>query len=319
MDFGSVLSSRIIRFEVGLQKKEYFVHETAISQLSQPLKTLVSGRMKEAIEGCVVWDDVDEQTFARFGKWAYTGDYEAAAPEILLESSSITTDIPGTPMVQANGAKSGEEVGYSLASLTSPRPRSSGQQCYSHGCKGHYRSCNAYCNCGRYHNSLQCDLCGDGSTSSCGYCETRKEPSKRSRMIDSFLTSKDWLSPTTEFEPRVNREACEVYTDVFLSHAYLYILGDKYKIDRLCKVSAHKLYKTLKTFVIYPGRMGGILALGEYIFENTRTDDPLRVFVIHYMTCVVEELGKEDDFQPLLQRCTELASALMVKMTERLD
>ena len=117
----------------------------------------------------------------------------------------------------------------------------------------------------------------------------------------------------------MNTDPCEDYTNVFLSHAYLYVLGDKYDISPLCELAAHKLYETLKEFKLYVGKLGCILALAEYIFENTRSDDKIRSLLIHYMACIVEDLAKEADFSPFMKRQPEATSALIAKMSERLD
>ena len=45
--------------------------------------------MKEAREGCAWLEDVDKDTFVRFSQYAYTEDYVAADPDIVLDSSMI--------------------------------------------------------------------------------------------------------------------------------------------------------------------------------------------------------------------------------------
>ena len=49
---------------------------------------MVNGSMEEAQTGCVTWEDVDEDTFARFAQFAYTGDYSPASHE--LHETNIT-------------------------------------------------------------------------------------------------------------------------------------------------------------------------------------------------------------------------------------
>lgn len=152
-------------------------------------------------------------------------------------------------------------------------------------------------------------------------------------MINAFLRS-NWPSPTPSTSlandpwdeddtplctSRFNDDPFEDYTNIFLSHARLYVLGDKYDISTLCQLAAHKLNETLKEFRIYEGKMGCILVLTEYVFENTRSDDKIRSLLIHYMACVVEDLAKEADFTSFVERQPEAASALIAKMSERLD
>lgn len=137
-------------------------------------------------------------------------------------------------------------------------------------------------------------------------------------MIDAFMDSSDWQS-SIPFTPRASDDPCEDYINVFLSHARLYVLGDKYDISPLCQLAAHKLHETLKVFQIYVGKTRSILALAEYVFENTRSEDKIRSLVIHYMACIVEDLTNVAEFTPFVENHPGAASALMAKMSERLD
>lgn len=67
------------------------LHSEVVARLSNPLNALVNGQMKEANEACVVWEDVDVHTFVRFSKFAYTGDYDAPEPRLVVECSDETT------------------------------------------------------------------------------------------------------------------------------------------------------------------------------------------------------------------------------------
>ncbi|KAK7927857.1 hypothetical protein PG985_004855 [Apiospora marii] len=91
LSYELILRSRPIVFVVGPGETEYTVHAESISRLSKALRVLIDGKMKEATDGRVVWEDVDEQTFVRFTQWAYTNDYDDASPDILLDASSIQT------------------------------------------------------------------------------------------------------------------------------------------------------------------------------------------------------------------------------------
>ncbi|KAK6843833.1 hypothetical protein PG987_004693 [Apiospora arundinis] len=73
--FDEIISSKTFRFLVGPQKREFTVHEAVLTSVSEKLKALIEGNMKEAQEQLAVFDFVDEYTFARFCEFAYTGDY----------------------------------------------------------------------------------------------------------------------------------------------------------------------------------------------------------------------------------------------------
>ncbi|KAK8106707.1 BTB/POZ fold protein [Apiospora kogelbergensis] len=73
--FEKIVSSKTFRFLVGPQRREFTVHEAAFTSVSESLKALIEGNMQEAQEQLAVFDFVDEDTFARFCEFAYTGDY----------------------------------------------------------------------------------------------------------------------------------------------------------------------------------------------------------------------------------------------------
>jgi len=85
----SILASTPFRFLVGRDRRLFTVHSSLIAHHSEPLDVLVNGYMSEAKEGCALLEDVEEQTFVQFSQYAYTGDYVAADPDILLDSSAI--------------------------------------------------------------------------------------------------------------------------------------------------------------------------------------------------------------------------------------
>lgn len=76
----SILSSKSFRFLVGPERQEFAIHLELVASQSEVLDRLVKGNMKEAIAGCTTWENVDVQTFIRFGQYVYTGNYEGESP-----------------------------------------------------------------------------------------------------------------------------------------------------------------------------------------------------------------------------------------------
>ncbi|KAM5347236.1 hypothetical protein ACJ41O_010241 [Fusarium nematophilum] len=72
----------MIKFVVGPGEKVSFIHKDLVARQSRALDVLVNGPMVEAQEGCVRWKDVDEETFNRFFRFMYTGDYAGAKPTL---------------------------------------------------------------------------------------------------------------------------------------------------------------------------------------------------------------------------------------------
>ncbi|WQF85724.1 Putative SKP1/BTB/POZ domain superfamily protein [Colletotrichum destructivum] len=63
LDMEKVLQSRTVKFIVGCNEKEFSVHEFSFCSISPALRALLTGGMKESVEGKVVWDDVEPATF----------------------------------------------------------------------------------------------------------------------------------------------------------------------------------------------------------------------------------------------------------------
>lgn len=250
-------------------------------------------------------EDVEESTFIRFSQFAYTGNYIAADPEILLDSSTIAwTPSKFAPSIDEPVAVADEkppdsELAISLLDFETelildeePAFRRSGISVKKKSKK---------------------------FSEPTGFAdESRKE--KLWRLFEETRTS---TVPKPAFKPRKNRESCEDYTDVFLCHARLYTFAEKYDIAPLKKLAVNRLHQTLSVFNLYKERVGDIVALMRYSYANTihrsPSDDPLRSLLIHYAACVVENLVPSSEFRALLEEPGELASDLVVKIINRLE
>ena len=88
-----IVESPIFRFIVGKNKKPMTIHTALVAAQSSALRTLVSGAMNEAYTKTVIWDDVDEETFALFAEFVYIGDYSFPAyPNKNLDSTTVSSD-----------------------------------------------------------------------------------------------------------------------------------------------------------------------------------------------------------------------------------
>ena len=138
-------------------------------------------------------------------------------------------------------------------------------------------------------------------------------------MIRNFTNTKEWTLPSSCFNPRRNTKADENYAEVFLSHAKLYVLADKYDIAGLGAESIHRLYKTLRCFAVYKSRTVDILSLAQFVFDNTREGDRLRSMLALYCACIAEDLVECVEFESLMQASPDFGRALVLKMAKRLD
>lgn len=292
--------------------------------------------MSEAQEGCAWLEDVEESTFVRFSQFAYTGDYIAADPEILLDSSTIAsapseppppihTDRPVAvppseppPPAEHEWSWTPEETvafeeldGQAEPPVDSELLFDRNRDIWIPNLMSKKKKGKAI----KSTNLENLDVHTEGSPSS-----SRRE--KLWKLFESISYSVPKPSNHSS-HPRKNLESCEDYKDVFLCHARLYVFAEKYDIAPLKKLSLSKLHKTLSAFTLWMERVGDIVALMRYSYANTvyrsPSNDPLRLLVIHYATCVVEQLVKSSEFKALLEEPGELASDLVVKMIHRLD
>ena len=100
-----------------------------------------------------------------------------------------------------------------------------------------------------------------------------------------------------------NSHAKQDYTGVFLAHAGLYVFADKYGIEPLESLSLHKLHATLKSFTLYRARIGDILKLVRYAYENGRDyeSNKLRALVSEYVACEIDTIGEAKRFLALME------------------
>lgn len=97
-----------------------------------------------------------------------------------------------------------------------------------------------------------------------------------------------------------NRED-EDYTEVFLSHAKLFVLANYHCISKLEMLTLHKLRNALVEFTLHRSRLGDIVPLIRYSYENiaglNELPTDLRELVAVYAACKVEELWESTGFQ----------------------
>lgn len=92
----------MIKFVVGIFGKEMMLHTVLVAEQSLALDSMVNGPMKEAQEKVVIWKDVDEQTFALFAEFVYTGEYT-------LPDGGVEDQSPPLPNIESTTADEFED------------------------------------------------------------------------------------------------------------------------------------------------------------------------------------------------------------------
>ncbi|KAF7949337.1 uncharacterized protein EAE97_002846 [Botrytis byssoidea] len=296
--FQDILNSRLFKFTVGEKvdghATEFFVHEEAIVQLSRPLEALMRGGMSESQAGCTIWDDVSKETFERFVQFAYTGDYTVPVPTYEAKRRRDRSD-------------SLEEFlrKLSIKDMKKLKEKSSGGQ-------------------GVIEPLIEPPLPGVtpepaepalapplpyqplGSES---YLVSRifKYPELTSHLRESdfnqlvfpLLALRNNYDLTCE--PREWHNPCQGYSNVLISHAALYILGDFRLIDSLKALALYKLHKTLSVFQLSTDNLQDVIDLVRYIYAEEggeeRSDGEigaLRGLVCLYMAINASALSLDD-------------------------
>ncbi|XDG09188.1 hypothetical protein ABKA04_008803 [Annulohypoxylon sp. FPYF3050] len=283
-----IATSKPIRFRVGPDQKEFFIHDELVARMSKPLRTLVQGEWKEKNEGLVEWSEIDEETFVRFCEFAYTGNYQPAKPQPpkVENKESAAPMEPGTQpeyLVAEDYAVQIEEPEV----VVEEAPQ---------------------------------DIWGTNPYPTKG----KKKYSNRSRkdiMLSDFQNALDITSASTSSEPPMNPLAD--YSEVLLSHARLYALADCYDVDQLMSLCVRKLHHTLRGFDLHGGaRVTDVAQLIDFSYKNTRSgsaqQDKLRNLLSMYVACYIEELWPNLYFRDVIEY-GEISKDIIGKLLRRLD
>ena len=302
----SVIASRPFQFFIGPKGKLFTIHAALLEHVSKPLAILVSGPMVEAKDGSATLDDLDESTFVRFSQYAYTGDYDTAEPDIILDSSMIH---PG----DHNAAGSSANVKLPAVAAGSTAMESAPEQSAEPVTEP---SETATSEPTTEESDLTRPIFDPGM---------QGKPSSLpiSYMWQNFLNMRQNV-PKAKSKVRRNREACEDYTEVFLCHARLYVFAEKYDIRPLRKLALHKLQRTLSVFIVYKDRIGDLTSLIRYSYDNTsdleNSSEPLRDMISQYAASVLyRQLAFDKQFQETLKDYGSFGKDILVHLVPVLD
>ena len=254
----------------------YYIHAKLVSSHSDPLDRMINGQMAEAQKGFAVLEEVDKGTFERFIEWAYKGYYTTADFE-------LKTSSPPSPDL------SSKELCEMIEWIQDPSPDIPSSPELARGAEPATEE-----------RTLDWDL-GDLKKSKKGKKAKTGHELKASFIRREYGVRREIISlPPT----RANRGANEDYTEVFLSHARLYVFADKYDILPLKTLALEELHNTLAIYTLYPTRTGDIIALLRYVYANTvesaRGGDELRKILRDYVGYEMKTLMKDGEFNDLM-------------------
>src|SRR5215470_15583792 len=79
----SILNSDVFNFLIGPSRTRFGIHKTLLAAHSDVLKRILDGHMREASTNEMVLEDVEEDCFACFSEYLYTGKYPVPRPREL--------------------------------------------------------------------------------------------------------------------------------------------------------------------------------------------------------------------------------------------
>ncbi|KAI1324796.1 hypothetical protein F5Y16DRAFT_423530 [Xylariaceae sp. FL0255] len=282
-----IATSKMFTILLGPDKKPFTIHADLLAAQSKPLNALVNGNMKEAAEGIAEWPEIEEETFARFWEFAYTGTYHAdepsptpTKPELNAPTPSPTagglfSTQPGSGFfsTQPAGSLFSTPMTSGLAS-TSPAP------------------------------SVFSPQPTFGASGGLHFGKLKYGSSFPSRIPSKLDESSD---PT-------------IFVNHLLSHAKVYVFADYYDIGDLMLISLRNMHAPLnKPLSVL--RQEAIIALADYTYKNTVSKggaDRLRELVATYVADYIKPIWKVPEFQVVMEKHNELRKEVMQKLVERM-
>ncbi|QRD91352.1 hypothetical protein F9C07_2063450, partial [Aspergillus flavus] len=303
------ISSPLFTFSVSPNKKDFIVHSGPLANLSPALHTLMNGELIEAKVRRVEWPDADEDTFIRLTEYAYLRDY--TPPLCSYRPSNIVY----------NAIEKVEDSWDSLGSQRNDKndhlPQSDD---YQGGNQDGNDGVSDGVNNGGYQGRCMVGDQQQGGGQNAG--PPAKEPalgghelpyrekgiwSRHLRgkfsTVNFSLAAHEMASKKT-FAPRGNTQLNEDFTPVFLGHARLYVLADKYGIESLTQLVLEKLKQTLNDFKLSAANVTDIIELVRFTYAHTPRlatgRNELRTLVMMFIISSIGQIGETESFQELL-------------------
>ena len=215
--------------------------------------------MAEAQRVFAILDDVDEGTVRRFIEWAYKGYYTAArfrqvleqAPERILPEEGEVEE----PKKEFNGIPVDDAFNLEEVMEIAPTPFLEPTTVHVQNDLQEWAASSRP----KFDKKTQ----GAFSYTYKSIEDKHDATKKRRELKGSFLKYDYKVRRDTITLPptRGNRGSSEDYTDVFLSHARLYVFAEMYDIQILKTLALEELHSTLANYTLYQSRTGDVIDL----------------------------------------------------------
>ncbi|KAL6720044.1 hypothetical protein ACLMJK_001965 [Lecanora helva] len=287
----SVYSSPPFKFVI--DGKPFYIHKELASCHSKPLDRMMNGYLAEAQQGSAVLNEIHFETFNRFIQWAYVGYYSPADFHIAGRSTDDGVGEKGNVRPAATGLRTSD---LSVPLDHEPFPTPSDHDEDDSGWTWPSKSSKK----GKRGTPWKRDSNIDFDP-----VPTIPQQSSRDKLKKSFISRKTTIrTESIAITPlRSNKNDQEDYTEVFLSHACLYVFAEMYDIQPLKALALDNLHGTLAIFTLYKARTGDIIELLRYIYgamQSVPGVDELRSLMKEYVAYEMDMLMQDANLSKLM-------------------
>lgn len=259
---------------------------------SRPLDRMINGQMAETQKGYAVLEDVDKGTFERFIEWAYKGYYTAAESQLEYNDPPPPGDLQPTEGMQIPCPENRFSSEGWPGDVPADPPADPPEQAHAEAVPN-FEMPDGW---GGFNSNKKNKKGKTGQVLK----GTRQE------LKESFICRKNTVRRDVISIPptRANQSANEDYTEVFLSHARLYVFAEKYDIQLLKMLAFEELHNTLAIYTLFRTRTRDIVDLLRYVYANTnesaKAEKGMRRLLRDYVGYEMDVLMKDEEFKDLM-------------------
>jgi hypothetical protein len=274
----------MFEFKIG-QTQSFTLHTKLAADHSPFLEALITGQMREAKEGIAIIDDVDEDTFAHFAEFIYSGNYNSTEPKAVSVKACSEECEEGPYSILSMKADPLSTFSFS----TPQRPKKTRKE--------------------------------DPKKVVKIFIEFADIPLPI-HTATPFPTIVEAAFPS--LEPAVEGSDTKYdVTDVLLCHARVYTLADRFQTQALKDLALCKMHRVLKALIMSDDwYIEDIVSLIEYSYENTaglqRGKEPLRNILAHYAACDFRRLMQQQGFREYVMKGGPFVCDTCEKVSQRL-
>lgn len=308
-----------------VEDARFTIHQELVARSSKPLKAMMQGKMKEALEGVATLEEVSEATFGRFVEYIYTGDYNPAAAvkaERVVEKETADAEV-------VKGDGDGEAVQALRDDEDDVHIDNDNDSLHSGDSDGMYGPRRIHP--GPYRAFGSATIYADEQPSYGTSSPKHKTPTTDDD-INPLKTSEIFPIPSSGMHSQATlpTAAGTLHVDItdrdfvplFLSHAQIYAFAHLYDVPELLHRSAYCLNEHMNAFDGSP--ITDIAELIRYVYEHSpdRVDDKfdyLRGAVMKWVVNNIHALRQSASFRELLVRGGSFPDYLTFAMCLRLN